>query len=216
MLELQAILSDLGLQEYFNKLVEQGFDTWDNLIGIQETDMAILRIKLGHRRKLQREIARRHGHDNNAALSGVQAAPPQVIERGRGGDSSRQDPHAKRRYKRRDLRDSNAPPKDAKDTWSQNAGSAREDESAVADYQQTEAYRVYREKIHWKGPKKKRGGRDGVTSDHASSHIHPPKPESNVFSGTTKGGASKTVQDFLNSQQVESDFAQSSSTAPVC
>ena len=109
MVELEAVLEDLALQEYFNDLVEHGFDTWHNLIHIQETDMATIGIKLGHRRKLQREIARRQGHDDQAGLSGVQVAPPQTNERGSGVDGNRQDPRAKRRYKRKVPRDPNAP-----------------------------------------------------------------------------------------------------------
>jgi hypothetical protein len=109
MLELQAILKDLDMQECFNDLVENGFDTWDNLTGIKETDMATFGMKLGHRRKLQREIDRRQGHDDHAASSGVHAALPQTNEGGSSVDGKIQEPHAKRRYRRRIPRDPNAP-----------------------------------------------------------------------------------------------------------
>jgi hypothetical protein len=108
-LELHAILKDLDLQQYFNDLVEQGFDTWNNFINIKESDMILLKIKLGHRRKLQREIFRRQGHDDNGVLSGSLAASPRPNERNSGADCNIQGSHAKRRYKRRTPRDPNAP-----------------------------------------------------------------------------------------------------------
>jgi hypothetical protein len=37
--------------------VNHGFHSWDTLLNIQEEDMEALNFKLGHRRKLQREIA---------------------------------------------------------------------------------------------------------------------------------------------------------------
>ncbi|KUJ10831.1 uncharacterized protein LY89DRAFT_739817 [Mollisia scopiformis] len=79
MLELQATLEDLGLQEYLSRLVEHGFDTWDSLAGITETDMAALGIKLGHRRRLQRENARRLGYPANEPLFDLPAAAPQMM-----------------------------------------------------------------------------------------------------------------------------------------
>jgi hypothetical protein len=78
MSELQATLEELRLQEYLSRLVEHGFDTWDKLAGITEMDMATLGIKLGHRRRLQRETARRLGHPANEPLFDLPAAAPQI------------------------------------------------------------------------------------------------------------------------------------------
>jgi hypothetical protein len=80
MSELQATLEDLGLHEYQYCLVKHGFDTWDNLAGIKETDMAALGIKLGHRRRLQRENARRLGHPGKEPLSNPQARAQNTTE----------------------------------------------------------------------------------------------------------------------------------------
>jgi hypothetical protein len=78
MSELQATLEDLSLHEYQYRLVRHGFDTWDNLAGIKETDIAALGIKLGHRRRLQQENSRRLGHPAKEPLSDLPAAAPQA------------------------------------------------------------------------------------------------------------------------------------------
>lgn len=56
--ELENVLTRLGLQEYTRLFQNAGFDTWEALTKITESQLAALKIKLGHRRKLQREIAR--------------------------------------------------------------------------------------------------------------------------------------------------------------
>lgn len=54
---LCAVLQSLSLVEYTEVLVAHGFTTWDRLLHIQEHDLEAMKFKLGHRRKLQREIA---------------------------------------------------------------------------------------------------------------------------------------------------------------
>ncbi|TLD36055.1 High mobility group protein 20A [Venturia nashicola] len=54
---LCAVLQSLSLAEYTEALVAHGFTTWNQLLDIQEHDLEALRFKLGHRRKLQRDIA---------------------------------------------------------------------------------------------------------------------------------------------------------------
>lgn len=54
---LCAVLQSLSLHEYTEALVAHGFTTWDQLLDIQEHHLEALKFKLGHRRKLQREIA---------------------------------------------------------------------------------------------------------------------------------------------------------------
>lgn len=110
MSELQATFEDLRLEEYLSTLVEHGFDTWDCLTGITETDMATLGMKLGHRRRLQREIARRLGHPANEPLFALPAATLQTRERYCRPDSMTslgQPP--KGRYKRRPPRNPQGP-----------------------------------------------------------------------------------------------------------
>lgn len=54
---LCAVLQSLSLDQYTEVLVTHGFTSWDQLLDIQENDLEALHFKLGHRRKLQREIA---------------------------------------------------------------------------------------------------------------------------------------------------------------
>jgi len=49
-----------GLDEYVSGCKSAGFRSWDSLDRITENDLAALNMRLGDRRKLQREIARRH------------------------------------------------------------------------------------------------------------------------------------------------------------
>ena len=50
MTDLGPILGRLGLAQYLDVLVSEGFETWDTLLDIQETDFDALSFKLGHRR----------------------------------------------------------------------------------------------------------------------------------------------------------------------
>ena len=83
--DLRATLEELGLQEYESRLFEHGFDTWNSLANINETDMDTIGIKLGHRRKIQRENARRFGHPANEPLLGPPAPSERqkIMDRGR-------------------------------------------------------------------------------------------------------------------------------------
>jgi hypothetical protein len=92
--DLQIALEELGLHEYESRLFEHGIDTWNNLANINETDIETLGIKLGHRRRIQRENARRLGHSASEPLLGPPAAaPPASLER------------QKRKHRSRPLRD---------------------------------------------------------------------------------------------------------------
>jgi hypothetical protein len=37
--ELDRIFADLGLAQYLDAFVDQGFDTWDTILDIQESDL---------------------------------------------------------------------------------------------------------------------------------------------------------------------------------
>jgi hypothetical protein len=58
---LRLVLSRLGLSNYYDRLIANGFDSWKTVLDITEKDLGHLSFKLGHRRKLQREIAN-HRH----------------------------------------------------------------------------------------------------------------------------------------------------------
>jgi hypothetical protein len=55
--DIKAILSSLGMSSYFSQFLDQGFDTWEAISCITESDFDTLGVKLGHRRKLQQLIA---------------------------------------------------------------------------------------------------------------------------------------------------------------
>ena len=57
MADLQLTLDWLKIPQYFDRLVEAGFDSWETVLEITEEDLERLGFELGHRRKLQREIA---------------------------------------------------------------------------------------------------------------------------------------------------------------
>ncbi|KAG9248534.1 hypothetical protein BJ878DRAFT_538253 [Calycina marina] len=69
MTELEAIFAELGLQQYLDDFVDQGFDTWETVLDITESDFDALNVKLGHRRKFQRKIANSRGQSSDTALN---------------------------------------------------------------------------------------------------------------------------------------------------
>ncbi|RBA10914.1 hypothetical protein FPRO05_05503 [Fusarium proliferatum] len=114
--DLESILAELGLSQYLGAFVEQGFDEWDIILDIQESDLDALGVKLGHRRKLQRRIANARGISPSVSLvttvrqtsedvksDSVQAEPTrtELPPEGQGV--------AKRKYRRHPKPDDNAP-----------------------------------------------------------------------------------------------------------
>jgi SAM domain (Sterile alpha motif)/HMG (high mobility group) box len=116
---LDLSLSHLGLREYFEALVSRGYDTWDDLTDISEETMAELGIRLGHRRKLQREIASYRGQPRTQPL----LSPPAVDGELQDSKEEPKSPHTgqdklktkteptqlKRRYRHRQRKDPHAP-----------------------------------------------------------------------------------------------------------
>lgn len=66
--ELADILNELGLQCYVPAFMNAGYDDWDAVGDMTESDFDALNIRLGDRRKLQREIARRQLWPENSPL----------------------------------------------------------------------------------------------------------------------------------------------------
>ncbi|TAQ87658.1 hypothetical protein B7494_g4030 [Chlorociboria aeruginascens] len=91
---LENVLSRVGLQRYQDSIVQNGFETWTDLLDITEEDMAELQIKRGHRRILQREIASCRGQAYHQPLSQQQVYQAKPL---------------KRRYRHHPSRDLNAP-----------------------------------------------------------------------------------------------------------
>jgi len=54
--DLRQRLERLGLSQYLDVFVAEGFDSWETILDITESDLGALNVKLGHRRKLQRAI----------------------------------------------------------------------------------------------------------------------------------------------------------------
>ncbi|KAH7082582.1 hypothetical protein BKA63DRAFT_134537 [Paraphoma chrysanthemicola] len=116
--ELSAALARLGLSQYEERLRSNGFEDWETVTAMTETDMAALHFTRGHRRKLQRAICehtsssaslREFVPDYAPLLSGWQAA---VRERAEATpESSQQTERTARPYRRHPRPDLNAPQK---------------------------------------------------------------------------------------------------------
>ncbi|KAI5465946.1 hypothetical protein BGZ63DRAFT_400379 [Mariannaea sp. PMI_226] len=116
--ELETIFTQLGLTQYLDSFIEQGFDEWDIILDIQESDLDALGVKLGHRRKLQRRIANDRGISPGTALvphvrpAGEEAKHEGVrSEQGQLESQSEIQVRAvtKRKYRRHPKPDENAP-----------------------------------------------------------------------------------------------------------
>ncbi|KAL8758562.1 MAG: hypothetical protein Q9199_001370 [Rusavskia elegans] len=85
---LGSRLSSCGLLQYHERLVDAGFDTWETILDITESDLEYLDVKRGHRRRLQQEI----GHTLN--LRGKnQSQPPKALHPSLKLDTKRQCTH---------------------------------------------------------------------------------------------------------------------------
>ncbi|KAH0528642.1 hypothetical protein TsFJ059_003474 [Trichoderma semiorbis] len=113
--ELEAIFRELGIAQYLDTFVEQGFDTWETILDIQESDLDALGVKLGHRRRLQRRIANARGIDPSISLSSIKSSPEE--SKHEGAHKKREPPShggeliivPKRKYRRHPKPDENAP-----------------------------------------------------------------------------------------------------------
>ncbi|SLM36938.1 Sterile alpha motif/pointed domain [Lasallia pustulata] len=114
MTELAPVLSRLGLSQYLQSLVDEGFDTWETVLEITESDLDALNVKLGHRRRLQREISdTRRLLAEEAAASPPRITPLEDINDDSGSFGRLEHPQTggsgKRKYRRHPKPDENAP-----------------------------------------------------------------------------------------------------------
>lgn len=117
MTDLAEIFAELGISSYLDSFLEQGFDSWDTILDITESDFDALGVKLGHRRKLQRKIANSRGIASETALGSPRHTPnDEKTEEQKTGnaktdgkDGSGQQQGAKRKYRRHPKPDENAP-----------------------------------------------------------------------------------------------------------
>jgi hypothetical protein len=84
---LEEVFEELGLSQYLDAFVDQGFDSWDTILDVTESDLDALGVKLGHRRKLQRRIANTRG----IAPIGNLVSPTRPSIEDFRGDQHRQD-----------------------------------------------------------------------------------------------------------------------------
>ncbi|KAL0257890.1 hypothetical protein SLS55_007058 [Diplodia seriata] len=132
MTDLRQKLEQLGLSQYLEVFVTEGFDTWETVLDIRESDLDSLNVKLGHRRKLQRAIAETRGIPLERLERAVPSLPgaPSVDGSYRSDDSAsetrslnhhkRAEPPSgntggttKRKYRRHPKPDENAPERPA-------------------------------------------------------------------------------------------------------
>ena len=73
---LGDIFAEIGLSQYLQNFLDQGFNTWDAIISITELDLDALGVKLGDRRKLQRKIASSRALTPDSALLLTPLATP--------------------------------------------------------------------------------------------------------------------------------------------
>ncbi|MCJ1247464.1 hypothetical protein MMC30_004678 [Trapelia coarctata] len=115
------VLARLGLAQYTAAFLEEGFDTWETVLDITESDLDVLNVKLGHRRRLQREIANTRGVPigqlvpSPTLLTSIEGSRFEGLEEASGASksSSKQEKISggseKRKYRRHPKPDENAP-----------------------------------------------------------------------------------------------------------
>ncbi|KAI1356290.1 hypothetical protein F5Y01DRAFT_74736 [Xylaria sp. FL0043] len=112
---LETVLGELGISQYLGVFIDQGFDSWETILDITESDLDALGVKLGHRRKLQRRIANYRGVAPDASL----VSPTRTSIEDARHDSNRTDVDraelkagptiVKRKYRRHPKPDEHAP-----------------------------------------------------------------------------------------------------------
>ncbi|KAF1972615.1 hypothetical protein BU23DRAFT_580742 [Bimuria novae-zelandiae CBS 107.79] len=112
---LSDVLERLSLTSYLDALVNNGFHNWETVLEITEEDLTTLKIKLGHRRLLQREIATYRGVPSTLALDKNNAPDQPELSTSAlealTSQTSSDPPREKRRYRRHPRPDGNAPKK---------------------------------------------------------------------------------------------------------
>lgn len=112
--QLEVIFRELGISHYLHTFVDQGFDTWDTILDITESDLDALGVKLGHRRKLQRRIANSRGLAPEAALvsptrQSIEESRPDGFKSETSKVEGPPTAVAKRKYRRHPKPDEDAP-----------------------------------------------------------------------------------------------------------
>ncbi|KAM7191550.1 hypothetical protein V8F20_009264 [Naviculisporaceae sp. PSN 640] len=118
MQQLELVFGELGITQYMDSFIKEGFDSWDTVLDITEDDLDKLGVKLGHRRKLQRRIANTRAVSADISLSSTKRP---LSDETRPQDAHRQEAPklesrengnlvtTKRKYRRHPKPDENAP-----------------------------------------------------------------------------------------------------------
>ncbi|KAF2499378.1 hypothetical protein BU16DRAFT_269122 [Lophium mytilinum] len=118
--DLGERLERLGLSQYLDAFVAEGFDTWETILDITESDLGALNVKLGHRRKLQRAIAETRGqyHDRPAIATAAsvdgsyrsdESGSEHKAKKGAASATAAGGGSTKRKYRRHPKPDEHAP-----------------------------------------------------------------------------------------------------------
>ncbi|KAL8843559.1 MAG: hypothetical protein Q9170_000063 [Blastenia crenularia] len=105
MTDLGSIFARLGLGQYLDRFLAEGFEAWETVLDITESDLDALGVKLGHRRRLQREIANTQGVDIESILNVAVKTEPQHLIHQSANDyvepcKADEIPRGKRKYRR--------------------------------------------------------------------------------------------------------------------
>ena len=119
MTDLRSVFERLGLLQYLDNFINEGFDSWETVLYITESDLDALSVKLGHRRKLQKEIAHARGIGVDQLISlavrgaaGDDTLQPDSDARSSPSQSENRNTTiagSKRKYRRHPKPDENAP-----------------------------------------------------------------------------------------------------------
>lgn len=116
MSDLEVTLTWLGMSQYLESFLQAGFDSWETVLEITEEDLETLGVEIGHRRKLQREIANaRHSSQTSSVVSFSQQTSPSSGKRSSAAQlavtkqESQLPASSKRGYRHHPKPDENAP-----------------------------------------------------------------------------------------------------------
>lgn len=110
MSNLEMVLTWLGMREYLDRFLRNGFDSWETLCEIREEDLNIMNVERAHRRKLQKEIAKtRQWNRSPTFVSPPYQATPSRAASDHTSSKSHPLPSGKRAYRHHPKRDERAP-----------------------------------------------------------------------------------------------------------
>lgn len=110
MADLEMVLARLDMSDYLDRFLQNSFDTWQVLCEITEEDLEYLGVELGHRRKLQKEIARtRQMKQSPNSMSATHQSLRSGEVSNNPGMESLSTPPGKRGYRHHPRPDENAP-----------------------------------------------------------------------------------------------------------